>query len=262
MVLLLRQNAGLITINFALSVTCTWQIFLLTHDWRVQRPIAWIRWGKNVVLPVISARPTLSVSRFVRLGSCTVANARLTLNVGWQFVSTKLHTRYNLRCQQTLGYQQIPKHNEDGHIFHNAVIRRYELLLLYFERQLMVVRSIIVILSYSWFNACFYCNSLYHDFTFKSITKLQCVHNCLARIVTRSPCFICCMRLLKSLHCLPIRYLIIFKFIGYSDEKGCLASIISLWSSFCPKSQYHCWVKCFCLFKQTRVWKTKLWSLC
>ena len=53
-----------------------------------------------------------------------------------------------------------------------------------------------------------------------------------------SPCFIRYMRLLKLLHCLPVRYRIIFKifkFIAYSDEKGCLASIIS---SFCPYSQY------------------------
>ena len=147
-------------------MTCTWQIFLLTHDWRVQRPIAWIRWGQSVVLPVNSARPTSSVSRFVRLGSCTVPDARLTHNVVLQMVSTKLHTRCSLRCQQTLGYQHMPKHNEDGHIIHNAVIRRYERLLWYLERQLMVVRSTIVILLYSWFNACFYCNSLYRDFTF------------------------------------------------------------------------------------------------
>ena len=188
-------------------MTCTWQIFLSTHDWSVQRPIAWIRWGHSVVLPVNSARPTSSVSRFVRFGSCTVADAHFTLSVVWHLVSTKLHTRCSLRFQQTLGYQQMPKHIEDGHIFHNAVIRRYERLLWFLEKQLMVVRSIIVILSYSWFNACFYCNSLYHDFTFKSITKLQYLHNCLARIVIRSPRFIRSMRLLKPFYCLHIRYL-------------------------------------------------------
>ena len=65
---------------------------------------------------------------------------------------------------------------------------------------------------------------LYHNFIFNSITKLQ-----LAMIVTIGlHVFIRSMRVLKSLHCLPVRYRIIFKFIVYFDEKGCLASIISL----------------------------------
>ena len=200
----------------------------------MQRPIAWNRFCQNVVLPVNSARPTSSVSWFVRLGTSAAHDARLTLNVVWQLVSTKLHTWCSLRCQQTLGYQQMPKHNDDGHRFDDAITRRYERLRFVVERQLMLVRSIIVIELYSWFNACFCCNPLYHNFTFNSITKLQCVQNCLARVETRSPCFIRYMRLLMSLHCLPVRYRIIFKifkFIAYSDEKGCLASIIS---SFCP----------------------------
>ena len=77
----------------------------------------------------------------------------------------------------------MPKHNDDGHRLDDAITRRYERLWLVVERQ----RS---------------------------------------RIETRSPYFIRYMRLLKSLHCLPVRYHIIFKifkFIAYSDEKGCLA---------------------------------------
>ena len=75
-----------LTCNFATSVTCTWQLFILTNEWRVQRPIAWNLWGQNVVLPVNSARPTSSVSWFVRLGSSAADDARLTLNVVWQLV--------------------------------------------------------------------------------------------------------------------------------------------------------------------------------
>ena len=72
-------------------------------------------------------------------------DARLTLIVVWQLVSTKQHTRCSLRCQQTLGYQQMPKHNEDGHMLDDAITRRYERLWFVVERQLMLVRSIIVI---------------------------------------------------------------------------------------------------------------------
>ena len=136
-------------------------------------------------------------------GSSAADDARLTLNVVWHLVSAKLHTRCSLRCQQTLGYQQMPEHIEDGHRLYDAVTRRYESLWRYLERQLMIVRSIIVILSYSWFNACFCCNSLYRNFTFNNITKLQCVQNCLAKIVTRSPCFIRSMGLLNLVIALP-----------------------------------------------------------
>ena len=31
------------------------------------------------------------------------------------------------------------------------------------------------------------CNSLYHNIALRDILKLQCVHNCLARVITRSP---------------------------------------------------------------------------
>ena len=107
-----------------------WQHVTSPYRWlerdMVQRPIAWNRWGQNVVLPVNSARPTSYVSWFVRLGSSAADDARLTLNVVWQLVSTKLHTRCSLRYQQTLGYQQMPKHNDDGHRFDDAITRRYE----------------------------------------------------------------------------------------------------------------------------------------
>ena len=43
------------------------------------------------------------------------------------------------------------------------------------------------------------CNSLFHDIAIKDITKLR-VQNCLARVVTRSPCFTHSKPLLKSLH--------------------------------------------------------------
>ena len=32
-----------------------------------------------------------------------------------------------------------------------------------------------------------YCNFLYHNIALKDILKLQCVQNCLARVVTQSP---------------------------------------------------------------------------
>ena len=56
-----------------------------------------------------------------------------------------------------------------------------------------------------------YCNSLLHNIAIKDFTKLQRVHYCLARVVTRSPRFSRSVPLLKSLHWLPVRYRIIFK---------------------------------------------------
>ena len=40
----------------------------------------------------------------------------------------------------------MPKHNEDGHRLNDAITRRYERLWFVVERQLMLVRSIIVII--------------------------------------------------------------------------------------------------------------------
>ena len=50
-----------------------------------------------------------------------------------------------------------------------------------------------------------YCNSLYY-ITLKNILKLQLVQNCLARVVTRPPCFSHSVQ-----YWLPVRYHIIFK---------------------------------------------------
>ena len=55
-----------------------------------------------------------------------------------------------------------------------------------------------------------YCNSLLHKTASKDIAKLQCVQNCLARVVTRSPRFSRSVPLLKSLHWLPAHYRIFF----------------------------------------------------
>ena len=55
-----------------------------------------------------------------------------------------------------------------------------------------------------------YCNSLY-NIASKDILKLQCVQDCLARVVTRSPRFSHSVPLLKSLHWLPVQSYIIFK---------------------------------------------------
>ena len=52
-----------------------------------------------------------------------------------------------------------------------------------------------------------YCNSVLFNVTEKEIySKLQGVQNCLARVVTKSPCFCHITPLLKSLHWLPVRY--------------------------------------------------------
>ena len=55
-----------------------------------------------------------------------------------------------------------------------------------------------------------YCNSVLFNVTEKEISKLQGVHNCLARVVIKSPRF-CHITPLKSLHWLPVRYRIKFK---------------------------------------------------
>ena len=50
-----------------------------------------------------------------------------------------------------------------------------------------------------------YCNSLLYDITDTDLTKLQCVHNRLARSVTKSPPFTF-LSLLRSLHWLPVKF--------------------------------------------------------
>jgi len=56
-----------------------------------------------------------------------------------------------------------------------------------------------------------YGNSLLYNITSKDILKLQCVQNCLARVVTRSHLFSHSVPLLKSLHLFPVQSGIIFK---------------------------------------------------
>ena len=56
-----------------------------------------------------------------------------------------------------------------------------------------------------------YCNSLLHEIPAKDLHKLQCVQNCLVRVVKKAPCFSRSIPLLKSLHLLPIKFRIQFK---------------------------------------------------
>ena len=78
-----------------------------------------------------------------------------------------------------------------------------------------------------------YCSLLY-NIASKDILKLQCIQNCLARVVTRSPQFSHSSPLLKSLHWLPVQFRIIFKLctIVYqtlsSGEPSYLIYILSL----------------------------------
>jgi len=57
-----------------------------------------------------------------------------------------------------------------------------------------------------------YCTSLFQNIAFRDITKLQHIHNCLARVSTTYSRFTRSMPLLRSLHQLPVRYCIIFKY--------------------------------------------------
>ena len=56
-----------------------------------------------------------------------------------------------------------------------------------------------------------YCNSIYYNIALKDILKFQRVHNCLARVVTRSPRFSQSLPLLKALDWLPVQYRFILK---------------------------------------------------
>ena len=70
-----------------------------------------------------------------------------------------------------------------------------------------------------------YCNSLFCSIVIKQIAKLQRVQNCLARVVTRYRRFIHAVPFLKSLHCLPVRYRIIFKVCGHFHVSSIVFSI-------------------------------------
>jgi len=56
-----------------------------------------------------------------------------------------------------------------------------------------------------------YCNSLLYNVGTKDILNLQCVHNYLATVVTRSPLFSHSVPLLKSHNLFPVQSRIIFK---------------------------------------------------
>ena len=51
-----------------------------------------------------------------------------------------------------------------------------------------------------------YCNSLVHEIPAKDLQKSQRVQNCLARVVTKVPCFSRSIPLLKLLHWLSIKF--------------------------------------------------------
>ena len=56
-----------------------------------------------------------------------------------------------------------------------------------------------------------YCNLLLYGITSIDLTRLQCVQNQVAHLVTKSPPFTCSVPLLHSLYWLPVRFRIVFK---------------------------------------------------
>ena len=56
-----------------------------------------------------------------------------------------------------------------------------------------------------------YCDSLFYNMPEKDIARLQCVQNCLARVVTKAPRFSRPVPILKRLHWLPVKFRIHFK---------------------------------------------------
>jgi len=87
-----------------------------------------------------------------------------------------------------------------------------------------------------------YCNSLLYSIASKDILKLQRVQNCLAMVVIWSPRFSHSVKLLKSLHWLPVQSHIIFKLCTFayqtisSGERSFRFSMLSL----APKPRVHC----------------------
>ena len=80
-----------------------------------------------------------------------------------------------------------------------------------------------------------YCNSVLFNVTVKEIiSKLQCVQNCLSRVVTKSPRFCDITPLLKSLKWLPARYRIKFKLCSLTYQA--LTSEKPRWSGW-PRRQ-------------------------
>ena len=56
-----------------------------------------------------------------------------------------------------------------------------------------------------------YCNSLFRNMPEQDIAILQCVQNCLSRVVTKAPRFNRSDPILKRLHWLPVNFRIHFK---------------------------------------------------
>jgi len=75
-----------------------------------------------------------------------------------------------------------------------------------------------------------YCNSLLYNIAPKNILKLPCVQNCLARVVTQSPCFPHSVPLLKSLHWVPVQTCIIFKLCTIAYQTLSLGEPLYLFS--------------------------------
>ena len=78
------------------------------------------------------------------------------------------------------------------------------------------------------------CSSLFHNISIKDITKLQCVKNCLARVLTRCPCFTHSKPFLKCLHWLPVRYRSIFKIYAITYQAPSCAQPSYLHSLITP----------------------------
>jgi len=77
-----------------------------------------------------------------------------------------------------------------------------------------------------------YCNSLLYNIASKNIQKFQCVQQCLARVVTRSPRFSHSVPLLKPLHWLPVQFRIIFKLLTIAYELVLLENLHIYFPSF------------------------------
>jgi len=96
-----------------------------------------------------------------------------------------------------------------------------------------------------------YCNSLLYNIASKDILKLQCVQNCLARVVTLSLRFSHSVPLLNSLHWLPVQSRIIFKlcttaYQTFSGEPSYIFPCFLYHPS--PESSVHLVFTC-CLFR-------------
>ena len=80
-----------------------------------------------------------------------------------------------------------------------------------------------------------YCNSLLSGIAETDLTKLQCILNRLARVVTKSPPFTCSVPLLRSLRWLPVKYSpfqdLLADLQGSSWRTTCLPSLLDRYFS-------------------------------